>query len=210
MMSQSQSHYQVHISQESTVASTKLGEVAISASWKQTSNQSRKVRGICIPMECVKAPEVPESFRALVEAVLMSQATEVLKAWVNDGNEEVFEVKQELFERPNLVQSYLDAGTNWMSASELEICFTASATWKRISGREEFKTNKTYQATASKFKDKILKLSGKATKFDPVQCDKLLVTLAEEDLQTPFGEFVATRLASIKKLEQEELDLSCL
>lgn len=200
----------IHSTHEAATLSCKLGEVPILAKWKQTANQTSKQRGICIPMECVKAPEVPESFRALVESVLASTAVETLKRFV-DQNGESWEVSSELFARTNLVQAAMESGSNWMSKQELELSFTVSATWKRITNRVEWtQGNAVYKATAEGFKDRILKLSGKATRFDAQTCDALLSTLSDEDLQSPFGEFVATRLAQIKKQETAELDLSIL
>lgn len=204
-------HFPIHSSMENTTISMKLGEIAITCKWKQTANQTSKQRGICIPMECVKAPEVPEQFRALVESVLLNQAQEVLKGFVDQEGDAIWEVPQELFTRTALVESFQNRGSSWLSKQELEISFTASATWKRIASKQEFQTNKTYQAAAHGFKERILKLSGKATRFTPEVCDAILSKLEESDLETGFGQFVVERLQQIKKQSQEvELDLSVL
>lgn len=201
----------IHSSLESTTLSAKIGEVAIHSKWKQTANQTRKERGIVVPLECVKAPEVPESFRALVESVLLNQAQEVLKAFV-DASPDVWEVPSDLFSRPSLIQSATEgkSSSNWMSKEELELSFTSSATWKRISGRSEFQSNKTYQLAAGVFRDAILKLSGKSVKMTPEKCDAILSKLEDSDLTTPFGEFVAGRLAKLKSSQEEGFDLSAL
>lgn len=207
----SQTHFPIHSSVENTHVSIQLGMIAVTCKWKQTSNQTSKQRGICIPMECVKAPEVPEQFRALVESVLIGQAQEVLKGFVDQEGDAIWEIPQDLFTRVALVESFQNRGSNWLSKQELEISFTSSATWARISKKSEFTTNKTYQAAAHGFKDRILKLSGKATRFTPEVCDAILSKLEDSDLETSFGQFVVERLQAIKKQSQEvELDLSVL
>ena len=161
-------------------------------------------------MEALRAPEVPEQFRALVESVLFSQAGESLKTFC-DESPEVWEVPQALFTRQALIEAFQNRGSNWLSKQELEIGFTASATWKRISSKPEFQTNKTYQAAANGFRDRILKLSGKATRFEPAVCDAILSKLEESDFETSFGMFVVERLSAIRKMsETVELDLSVL
>lgn len=187
-----------------------VGSVLISAKWKETANQKRMERAVLIPMECVKAPEVPESFRALVESVLLSSAESVLKGYC-DGNKLATEVDSSLFDRPNLIQVSIEgAKSDWLGKEELELAFTASATWKRIASKPEFTGNKAYQAAANRFKDTILKLSGKATQLDADLCDVVLSKIEDADLETRFGEFVVSRLQVLKNKKVAELDLSAL
>lgn len=201
---------QIHSSLQSVTLATPLGCIAVQAKWKQTANQTRKERAVCIPMECVKAPEVPEAFRALVERVLLDSAENVLKDYV-ESNPDSWEAPAVLFDRPNLVQSTLEGRTsNWMSKEQLELAFTASATWKRISSKPEFTSNKTYQMAAGIFRDCVLKLSGKTVKLTPEKCDAILSKLDDSDLETPFGEFVVGRLVKMKAATVDDFDLSSL
>lgn len=209
-MSTSGNILRIHSSVEGTLASVKLGEVAVTKKWKETKEQVRKERGIVVPMECLKAPEVPESFRVLVESVLMQSAVEVLQKFVEDGNEGVFEIPGELFGRVNLVESFLASGSGWLTRQELELGFTASATWKRIIGKPEFIGNKVYQAQANMFKETILKLTGKAVRLAPERCEQILSKLEDADLETEFGVFVSKRLNGLMKVEVEQGGLDLL
>jgi hypothetical protein len=199
----------IHSSIEAAIASVAVGQIAVTKKWKETKNQEGKQRGIVLPMECLKAPEVPESFRGLVEAVLAQSAENVLQKFVEDGNEGVFEVNEELFTRPALVESFLNSGSGWLTKQELELSFTGSATWKRIISRPEFLSNKVYQAQANMFKEAILKLTGKAVQMAPDRCEQILSKLEDSDLDTPFGEFVAKRLTTLmqKPMESAGLDM---
>lgn len=186
-----------------------IDEVLIHATWKLTANQEKKERIVLVPAECVKAPEVPDSFRALVESVLLAAAEQCLKNYVN-SNPNSAEMDVGLFARDGLVAEFLTKQDNWMSKETLELGFTASKTWKRIAGRPEFKNNAVYQMQANRFKDTILKLSGKAVSLDADKCDVIMAKLEDDDLETPFGEFVVKRLTALKAKQGGEFDLSAL
>lgn len=205
----SNSAVRIHTAIASATAILSIGEKLISVRWNETSKQKKNEVAILVPMECVSAPEVSDSFRALVESVLQSSAVSVLKSFT-EQNPNSFEIPLELFNRDNLTNQFLSSGSNWMKKEELEIAFTASATWKRISSRTEFQNNKTYQAIANRFKETILKLSGKATIVSPDDADVLLTKIEDSDLSTPFGEFVCQRLETMKNKKREEIDFDSL
>lgn len=206
----SASTLRIHTSSVSAAAIKAVGEVLISAKWKETANQSSKERAVLIPMECVKAPEVPESFRALVESVLLNSAVSTLKSFVNSHGDSAHEMDLVTYSRPELVNYFLDSSDSWMSKQELELSFTSSATWKKIVNNPLFVQNKTYQNAANHFKDCILKLSGKAVQIPAEKCDLLLSKISDEDLNSPFGEFVSKRLVNLKEKNVESFDLSAL
>lgn len=175
-----------------------LGEVVVSATWKQTANQTRKERAICIPMECLKAPEVPESFRALVESCLLASAEQTLKDHVNDQPNN-WQILSTEFDRPQLVESFLSKADSWMSKEQFELAFTGSATWKRIVSRAEFASNATYQAAANGYKDALLKITGKVAYLPKEQRDQILSKLEASDLSAEFGCFVVRRFEQMSK-----------
>lgn len=193
-----------------------VGEVLISAKWKETTSQTRKERAIVIPMECVKAPEVPESFRPLVEAVLMEAAEGVLKAHVDREGDQCFEILDSHFSRPSLTEFFLQRGEVWLSKEQLEMEFTRSATWKRIVGRKDsngaamYQSNSNYKHAAEQFRAAILKLTGKAVQMKKEHCDSILVKLEESDLETPFGCFVVKRLNQLGKKQEAEVSFDDL
>lgn len=200
----------IHTSIAGAHAIKPLGSVVIAQKWKQTSNQQSKERAIIIPMECMKAPEVPESFRALVESALLSSAEAVLKAHCNEEPHAMEVNAAEMFSRVALTEAFLQRGDSWLTKQELEIGFTASSTWKRITSREEFKTNSAYQAAANSFKETILKLTGKNVQIDSDRCDTILAKLEDSDLETDFGQFVVRRLTSLKARVSQDVDFSSL
>lgn len=200
----------IHTSIASAVAVLAVGEVSISKRWNETSKQKSQERAVNLSFECVKAPEVPESFRALVEAVLSSQAVEVLKEFC-DSNPNSFEIPQDLFDRPNLCESFINRGENWLTKQELELSFTNSATWKRISSRPEFQSNQVYKNAANAFRETILKLTGKAVNLNADKCDAILSKIEDSDLETSFGQFVSKRLISLRaKSSADSVDFGSL
>lgn len=199
----------IHTSISSATAIKPVGEVLITAKWKETAKQTSKERAVIIPMECVQAPEVPESFRALVESVLLSSAESVLKNFVNSEPNSM-EMDSEAFTRPELVSQFMLKSDSWMSKEELEVGFTMSATWKRIASKPEFTSNKQYQIAAQMFKDTILKLTGKAVQLSADKCDAILAKLEDADLETDVGAFIVKRLTSLREKQAQEFDLSAL
>jgi hypothetical protein len=199
----------IHSSIASAIAILSVGERLVSVKWNETSKQSKREAAVVLSFESLTAPEVPESFRALVESALLSSAEDVLKGFCSE-NLNSFEVGSELFDRTALTESFMNRGSAWLSKKDLELQFTASATWKRIASRPEFQNNKTYQAVANRFKETVLKLSGKATIVEPDDADKILSKLEDSDLETSFGTFVVSRLESMKNRKTEKIDFDSL
>jgi hypothetical protein len=201
--------YRIHTSIVSAAAIKAVGEIQVSKKWNETTKQTAKERSVLIPFEVLKAPEVPESFRALVESALMSQATEVLKAFC-DENPNSFEVSSELFTRTNLVESFLTRGENWMTKTELEVAFKASATWKKFISDERFQSNQAYKNAVSAYWDSILKLSGKNVSFTADKCDGILSRIQDDDLETEVGQFIVKRVNAIRAKSSEAIDFDAL
>lgn len=199
----------VHSSILSAAAILAVGERVVSVKWNETTKQTKREAAVLIGFESLSAPEVPENFRALVESALVSSAEDVLKKFCSD-NPNSFEISANCFTRENLVESFISRGNLWLGKKELEIAFTGSATWKRIASRPEFSSNKTYQAVANRFKETILKLSGKATVISPEDADQILCKIEDSDLETNFGEFIVNRLESMKNRKQEQIDFASL
>lgn len=206
-----QSNLRIHTGLVHAEASKALGERVVHAKWKQTQNQSSKERAICIDSTQLLAPEVPQQFRPLVEAALLQAACETLKNFVNAEGDAAFEIPAALFQRAALVESFMHSGdSGWMSKQDLELAFTASRTWKRITGNPNFQSNAAYQRAAAHLRESILKLSGKAAKLQPELCDAILAKLDDEDLSTSFGMFVAKRIEQLRKPADSDVDLSML
>lgn len=201
--------FRVHTSISSATSIVSVGERVVSAKWKQSKNQDSKERAVIVPFNVLTAPEVPESFRALVESCLQEAASQVLKSFCDESPNSM-EVSENLFTREALTEAFMSRADTWMSKEALELAFTGSATWKRIAGREEFRNNATYQRAANAFKDAILKLSGKATVLAPSMQDAILAKLEEADLASEFGAFVTKRIQQMKQKDSGDVDLSAL
>ncbi len=204
--------FRVHSSVNAIALSVPIGQRLVSKKFNQTSNQAGMERAVCVPAEAITAPELEESgFRALVESALHSAAVAALAKWVKQGNESVFDVPAELFTRPALIEEFMGA-EQWMDKSQLDLAFTGSATWARISGRPEMKSNAVYRKKAEYIKEHILKLAGKRVSIKPEVCDTLISLIDEKDLSTEFGVFAVKRLSQIRdRTETEkEMDISGL
>lgn len=200
----------LHTSVSSAIALAGIGQRVITKSWKQTANQTSKERSVILNAECITAPELEGTpFRALVESALQSAAETALRDHVNAEGDQCFEAPAELFFRPNLIEIFMGR-EQWLSKEALDIGFSASATWKRISSRPEFRTNAQYKKQAELFKSNILKLSGKSAQMAPEICDILMAKLEDADLQTEFGAFVVKRLGQLKQKSVDSFDLSAL
>lgn len=197
------SSIRIHTSLAAATAALILGSVVVSTKWKQTSAQTAKERAVVLPMECLRAPEAPESFRALVEACLLSSAEATLKEHVN-ASEHNMEMLETAFSRTQLVESFLSGRDSWMSREQMEIALTASATWKRITGNPSFAVNKQYQAIAGMYRDSILKLTAKNAYFPAETREKILAKLDEADLSVEFGAFLLKRFDQMARKDVVE------
>lgn len=197
---------------ESAAASANVSETVIAATWKKTENQESKERAIALPLECLKAPEVPESFRALVEAALLQSAKDTLKSLVDEAPNQ-YEWDAENFSRPQLTENFLASQTGMkVSKDRLDIMFTASATWKRITSRPEFvRKDQAFMRAVEQFKKAILDLTARNCSHDEEKLDVLVSKLSEEDLNSEFGIYVTRRAQALKKAQKPTMfDLSAL
>lgn len=199
----------IYTSIESAQAVPQSGFTLITKKWKQTAAQTRMERAVWISSSVLVADSVPAAFRPLVESALIEAAKQVLTKFCSDSTM-ANEIDSSLFEQVNLTEQFLSRGEVWFSKDELEKEFVASATWKRISSKQEFSTNAAYQRAANQFKETICKLAGKTSKIPDSVCDVILSKLEDSDLSTEFGGFVVRRIEAIKSRKTEELDLSSL
>lgn len=204
------SSLRIHTQIAGAIAIAQPQEHCVTAKWNATTRQQKMERAVLIPLDAIKAPQVPDAFRAIVESALHSAAESVLKRFCTE-NPGSFELGSEQFEQANLAEAFLQRGEAWLSKAELQDAFNASATWARIQSRAEFRTNATYQKQAQNFKDAILKLTGKAVQMPSDVCDNLLAKIEDRDFDTPFGAFVVRRLDQLKNRRQEtESDFGAL
>jgi len=194
---------------ESANACKGAGKTLVSKKWKQTAAQNRMERACFVDSSLFVADSVPAAFRAIVESALLESAKGILAKFCGE-TPIASEIPLGLFSQESLTEQFLSRGEVWFSKEELEKEFVNSATWKRISGKQEFSSSAVYQKAANQFKDTICKLSGKTAKIEDSICDVILAKLEDSDLSTEFGGFVVRRIEAIKARKTEELDLSSL
>lgn len=186
-----------------------IGEVLISKKFNKTKNQEKMERAIVIPMECVKAPEVCEEFRPLVESALMESARNVLAAYCLESTIAT-EVKPELFSRVALTEAFLSRNDQWLTSEQCEAMFLESATWKKFAARADFATPVIFKQ-ATQYKELIIKCAAKTAHYPAATRDAILAKMEEADMETDLGAFVAKRFAQMAKKDVVELlDLGAL
>jgi hypothetical protein len=150
----------------------------------------------------------------LVNSVLLKQASESLKQF-RASNPMASEIPVNLFTASQLREDYLAGGDSGsMTKEELERAFCASATWKRISTSDKFKTMQQYRSVAELFKQRVLMLAGRSHgSITDGDLDKILAKIEEDDFSTQFGAFVIRKIQQIKKNREEagnEIDIDAL
>ena len=201
----------LHSTEASAVASCGVDFKTIVCKWKQTEKQAAKIRAFNVPRLNLVAPEVPESFRALVESAILSAAHDVVKAHVNLNGELCYSIPAFELDRSALVEFATSRGdADWVSADDLVAWLKDSATWKRITNREEFKLNPAFRKVAEGFFDNLAKLSGKKARLNPELANTMITKIEESDMNSEVGIFVLRRLSELSKREVVEIDLSAL
>lgn len=150
----------------------------------------------------------------VVNSVLISQASETLKAW-RLNNPLASSVPKSLFTVQQLREDYLAGGAGLsMDKETLEKLFCASATYQGFITSDKYKFNQQYRTLVDVFKGKIVSLAGRSHgALSDSDLDALVAKLADDDLRTQFGVYVVSRTQQIKKKREEdsgELDLNAL
>lgn len=150
----------------------------------------------------------------VVNAVLMQQASDSLKAW-RLNNPIASHVPMSVFRVQQLREDFLAGGAGMaMDKETLEKLFCASATYQGFIGSDKYKFNAQYRTLVDVFKGKIVSLAGRSHgSLSDSDLDAIVVKIADEDLNTQFGVYVVNRIQQIKKRREEEgteMDLSAL
>ena len=183
------------------VVAGKSGQFVIVSAKKNNSKSTGAQDGwqahIVVPSFAADIASLGE-WAELVNSALLSQASATLKEF-RTNNPMAGSIPLYMFTAQQLRQDYLaggDAGS--MTREELERAFCESATWKRISGSDNFKNNATYRMVADRFKAQIVSLAGRSHgALTDSDLNKILAKLEEADLGTRFGSYVFRRIGKI-------------
>ena len=205
----------IYSSETAATATASLATLTIAVTRKASTknNQPRREFFLNIPREILTAPEVPESFRPLVESLLQATIRKELNDW-RDKNPLATEINLSAtgIDRATLTESALSASkSEWLSSDELRDLFDQSTTWLRIKASDNYKQSAQYRKIATAFRDMVLKLAAKNLTMPERDRDIILAKMDEQDMQTRLGDFIAMRIDRMnQRKESAELDLSAL
>lgn len=207
----------IYSSLAAAVSVKPLAHTTISATRKANTAKSLPRREFFINVEShlVTAPELPDSFRPLIEAILIRTLQDALNTW-RDNNPlatsiDALSPTASFLSRPNLL-TLATEGTKsaWLSSEELTNLFDASSTWKRVQSSDKYKNEATYRAIASAFRDLVIRLAAKNLTLTEKEQDTVLAKLDESDMASPLGEFVAMRIDKMRNKPVSTLSLDDL
>lgn len=142
----------------------------------------------------------------VVNAVLVQQASDSLKAW-RGANMSASSVPAALFTQSALREAFLTDGSGAVNFTreQLDAEFSKSATWQRIVGSQNYRGNPQYRSVAAMFKEKILSLAGRSHgSLTDDDLDRILAKLEEQDLDTQLGAYLVRRIQKIRKDRADE------
>lgn len=159
--------------------------------------------------DLIAAPDAPDAYRPLIEASLRASVKAIASDYIKTFSADAIPlvVPAHMLTREEIIDRATSTGQEWMTKEELTAAWTDSFTRKQwVEQRaEDYKTNKVFRAQVNAFAEDVLKLAAKNISLPPERCDVLLAKIRDEDLATPFGEFVVQRLTTLKNKPAPEL-----
>lgn len=208
------SELQIFSSIEAAKAAAAPGLILLEVSKKANVAQKRERRELFlqVPFEILSTPEVPETFRFIVEDALSSQAVALVNKWADSFSSIVPSVFPLAFlSRQILVDSLKESASTWMDKEELEASFADFDCWKAIVSSPNYKNSDAYRKAASAFKDAVLKLSAKNVSVDKKTLQVILARMSDNDVSSLAGQFIAERCTKlIAALDEKDAALDAL
>lgn len=205
----------IYSSEASATAVQDLATILVAVTRKASNKNSQPRREffVLVPREIITAPEVPASFRPLVESLLLATLKKELNEW-RDANQLAAELPlaTPFMTRAALTELAVTASkSDWLSSDELRDLFDSSATWARIQASNNYKQHAQYRKIAQAFRDMVLKLAAKNLSMPEKDRDIILAKMDAQDMETRLGDFIAMRIDKMnQRKESIELDLSAL
>ena len=135
--------------------------------------------------------DVPVAYREIVRGALMDSAKKILAGWLANPLRDKSEISEAALSFDALIANNTSSR---MTSEQLVNLFKQS--------------HKYYKAGIERMEKRLAKLTGKAPEntLSTADLDNILVNLAIEDLDTPYGEFIASRCEEIRGKLSEQND----
>lgn len=175
-----------------------------------------KYAGVWLDVNSIpNTDSVPTQYRAIIDAAI----TKAVKAIIDDhafsGTYEPSWIPVHKLSTEAILAATAQSATTWLTKEEVATGWTQSATYKTFQTKMltlEPAQRKGYLKAMELYGEAINKLSAKSVRsISPEQATTMLAKLADADLSTAWGEFVAGRLGTIAAREEPEaFDLDSL
>lgn len=146
---------------------------------------------------------VSAAYAPLLAAVLEGAAKRILKRHIEAYSVTPSTLKAALFNETALLDEATNGASEWLSKEELTSAWESSVTRQRlIVNNPKYKASAEYRRAANYYAELILKLAGKTSAYKIEDLDWMLAKMADEDLNTEFGAFVARRIEALRNKPQ--------
>ena len=207
-------NYTIHTSREAAQAvATHWPDCKLVEVFKRNPT---KYAGVWIPTANIPNTEdVPATYRAIVDSVIAKTIKSIIDVQAFSGNYIPTWIPADKLSADSIIAAMTASATTWLTKEEVAQGWEASATYQGFKAKMlalPTENRKGYSKALDAFSESINKLSAKSVKsITPEQATTMLAKLADADLTTTWGEFIATRLGTIaNKEEPEEFDLDSL
>ena len=189
---------------QQTIVATRKANIAKSI--------ARRELFVNLDQSLTACPSVPESFKPLVEAILIQTLKDSINNW-RDQNPLATTIPStvDFINQHNLILLATEGQKSaWMTSEQLTEAFDQSATWKRIQSNDRYKSEQTYRQIAGAFRDMIIRLAAKNLFLSEREQNQILAKMDEQDMTTPLGEFIAMRIDKMRNKPQITLNIEDL
>ena len=175
-----------------------------------------KYAGVWLSTEAIPNTDaVPTQYRAIVDSAILRAIKAIIDDHAFSGTYEPSWIPEHKLSTEAILAATAQSATTWLSKEEVTTGWAQSATNKGFQTKMltlEPVQRKGYLKAIEAYADNINKLSAKSVRsITPEQATTMLAKLADADLSTAWGEFVAGRLGSIAAREEPEaFDLDSL
>lgn len=146
---------------------------------------------------------VSAAYAPLLAAVLEGAAKRILKRHIEAYSATPSTLKAALFNEAALLDEATNGASEWLSKEELTSAWESSVTRQRlIVNNPKYRASAEYRRAANYYAELILKLAGKTSAYKIEDLDWMLAKMADEDLNTEFGAFVARRIEALRNKPQ--------
>lgn len=177
-------------------------ETTITQRWKNPA-RAMAVNIPSTPWDNVEK-SVDARYAPLLAAVLEGAAKRILKRHIEAYSVTPSTLKTAIFNEAALLDEATNGASEWLSKEELTQAWEASITRQRlIVGNPKYRASAEYRRAANYYAELILKLAGKTSAYKLEDLDWMIAKMADEDLETEFGSFVARRVEALRNKPQQ-------